>query len=238
LLNVSAHAEFLRAARWLQVFGDPTWISFVPGNHDAYVPVDWEQGLRHLAPYMTSDMAGAPAHSSVNIASAFPYARLRRNLALIGLNSAAPQSLTKAAGTLGPKQLEALAKLLRDLKAKGYYRTVMIHHPPLPGLAPPRKALSDAMALRNVLRNEGAELVLHGHNHRHMLNVLEGREGKIPVVGVPSASLNGENHHEPAAWNLYEITRIQGKWATQVSIRAWDPTSRRIVAKSQFMLPS
>jgi 3',5'-cyclic AMP phosphodiesterase CpdA len=183
-------------------------------------------------------MAGAPAHSSVHIASAFPYVRLRRNLALIGLNSAAPQSLTKAAGTLGPKQLEALAKLLRDLKAKGYYRTVMIHHPPLPGLAPPRKALNDAMALRNVLRNEGAELVLHGHNHRHMLNVLEGREGKIPVIGVPSASLNGENHHEPAAWNLYEITRIQGKWATQVSIRAWDPMSRRIVAKSQFMLPS
>ena len=238
LVNVSAHAEFPRAAQWLQDFGDPTWISFVPGNHDAYVPVRWEQGLGHLAPFMTGDIAVVPAQSSIPITSAFPYVRLRRNLAMIGLSSAAPQSLTSAAGSLGLKQLEALSKLLHDLKAKGYYRAVMIHHPPLPGLAPPRKALSDAAHLRNVLRDEGAELVLHGHNHRQMLNVLEGRDGKIPIAGVPSASLNGAGNHELAAWNLYEISRNQGKWTTQVSIRAWDPISRAIVAKNQFMLPS
>ena len=238
LLNISALAEFQLAAGWMENFGEPAWISFVPGNHDAYVPVAWNQGLAHLAPFMTGDMAAAPAHPSALIASIFPYVRLRRNLATIGLNSAAPQSLTKAAGTLGPTQLEALAKILYDLKAKGYYRAVLIHHPPLPGLAPPRKALSDAAHLRDVLWNEGAEVVLHGHNHREMLTVLEGREGKIPVVGVPSASMNGEGHHEPAAWNLYEVTRIQGKWATRVSIRGWDPESRRIVPKNQFMLPS
>ena len=238
LVNVSAHAEFPRAAQWLQDFGDPAWISFVPGNHDAYVPVRWEQGLSHLAPYMAGDMAIASAQSSIDIASTFPYVRLRRNLAMVGLSSAEPQSLTKAAGTLGPGQLEALSKLLPDLKAKGYYRAVMIHHPPLPGLAPSRKALSDAAQLRDVLREEGAELVLHGHNHRQMLNVLEGREGKIPIIGVPSASLNGTGNYELAAWNLYEISRNQGKWTTQVSIRAWNPISRRIVTKNQFMLPS
>ena len=27
LMNVSAHAEFPRAARWLQSFGDPAWVS-------------------------------------------------------------------------------------------------------------------------------------------------------------------------------------------------------------------
>jgi 3',5'-cyclic AMP phosphodiesterase CpdA len=237
LLNISALAEFQRAARWMENFGDPTWVSFVPGNHDAYVPVVWKQGLTHLAPFMTGDMAAASAQPSPLIASTFPYVRLRRNLAMIGLNSAAPQSLTRAAGSLGPAQLQALAKILRDLKAKGYYRAVMIHHPPLPGLAP--HARRSAMPhLRDVLWNEGAEVVLHGHNHREMLTVLAGREGNIPVVGVPSASMNGEGHYEPAAWNLYEITRIQGKWATQVSIRSWDPESRRIVPKNQFMLPS
>lgn len=233
LVNISAHAEFKRAAVWMKNFGEPSWISFVPGNHDAYVPVRWEKGLGLLAPYMSGDLAAVAP-----VASAFPYVRLRRNLAMIGLNSAAPQSLTRAAGSLGPTQLDALAKILHDLKAKGYYRAVMIHHPPLPGQAPPRKALSDAARLRDVLRNEGAEVVLHGHNHHEMLTVLEGREGNIPIVGVPSASMNGNKHYEPAAWNLYEITRIQGKWATQVSIRGWDLQSRRIVAKNQFMLPS
>ena len=233
LLNISAQTEFTRADVWMKNFGEPSWISFVPGNHDAYVPVPWEQGLGLLAPYMAGDLAAAAPITSV-----FPYVRLRRNLATIGLNSAAPQSLTRASGSLGAKQLDDLAKILRDLKAKGYYRAVMIHHPPLPGLAPPRKALSDAAHLRDVLWNEGAEVVLHGHNHHEMLTVLEGREGKIPIVGVPSASMNGKGHYEPAAWNLYEITRIQGKWATQVSIRGWDPQSGRIAAKNQFMLPS
>lgn len=234
LLNVSAHAEFRLAADWMENFGDPQWISFVPGNHDAYVPVKWEQGLGHLAPYMTGDMA-VP---STQLTSIFPYVRLRRNLAMIGLNSAAPQSLIRASGSVGLKQLQTLSKLLPDLKAKGYYRAVMIHHPPLPGLAPPRKALSDAADLRDVLRDGGAELVLHGHNHHPMVTVLESREGKIPIVGVPSASMNGGSHYEPAAWNLYEITRNQGKWETQVSVRSWDPQLHRIIDKNQFMLPS
>ena len=230
IVNISAHAEFTQALRWLQAFGDPTWISFVPGNHDAYVRVPWEHGLAHFGPYMIGDMAAA--------ASMFPYVRLRRNLAMIGLNSAIPQTLTKAAGQLGGGQLETLAGLLRDLKAKGYYRAVMIHHPPLPGLAPARKALADAVQLRDVLAREGAELVLHGHIHRQMLNVLEGPDGAIPVVGVPSASMRGDGRHEPAAWNLYEIDRHQGTWRTNVSIRGWDPQSQRMVSQKQFLLPS
>lgn len=238
LLNISALAEFQRAAQWMENFGEPAWISFVPGNHDTYVPVPWEQGLAHFAPFMTGDMAAAPAQPSALIASTFPYVRLRRNLAMIGLNSASPQSLTRASGSLGPDQVQTLSRLLCDLRTKGYYRAVMIHHPPLPGLAPPRKALTDAIQLRDVLWSEGAELVLHGHNHREMLNVFEGRDGNIPIVGVPSASMNGRNHYEPAAWNLYEISRIQGNWATKVSIRGWDRQLCGMVTKNQFLLPS
>ena len=238
LVNISALAEFPRAAKWLKNFGDPTWISFVPGNHDAYVKVRWEQGLVHLAPYMAGEMEIAGTVSSAHIATSFPYVRLRRNVALVGLSSAEPQSFTKAGGALGPAQLGALAKLLQSLKARGYYRAVMIHHPPLPDLAAPRKALSDAAALRDVLTSEGAELVLHGHNHREMLTILETPAGKIPVIGVPSASINGAGNHEPAAWNLYEISRNSGKWQTNVTTRAWHPQTRKFMTKNQFALPT
>ena len=238
LVNIAAQAEFSRGATWLKYFGDPSWISFVPGNHDAYVPVRWEQGLSHFAPYMEGDMTVAKLHTSASIAAGFPYVRLRRNLAMIGLSSAQPQSLFKAGGTLGAIQLQALSKLLRDLKARGYYRAVMIHHPPMPGLAPSRKTLTDASSLQDIFKRDGAELVLHGHNHREMLNFIDGPTGKIPVIGVPSASSNGSGHHEPAAWNLYEINRNNGIWATQVSTRFWNPESHSIVAKRQFTLPS
>jgi hypothetical protein len=50
--------------------------------------------------------------------------------------------------------------------------------------------------------------------------------------------MNETGHAEPAAWNLYEISRNQGTWVTHVSIRAWDPKSRRMLAKNHFTLPS
>jgi 3',5'-cyclic AMP phosphodiesterase CpdA len=238
LVNISALEEFEYGAKWLKDFGKPDWISFVPGNHDAYVPVRWEHGLSKFAPYMQGDMAVTAPHTSAHLAAGFPYVRLRRNVALIGLSTAEPQSLLNAGGALGAKQLQALAKLLGDLKARGYYRAIMIHHPPLPGLAPPRKALGDSGALKDILFKEGAELVLHGHNHREMLNYLDTPSGKIPVIGVPSASSNGIGHYETAAWNLYEISRNQGNWQTAVSIRGWDAPSKSVVIKRQFTLPS
>jgi 3',5'-cyclic AMP phosphodiesterase CpdA len=237
LVNVSALAEFERGGDWLNDFGKPDWISFVPGNHDAYVRVRWEKGLSHFARFMEGDMSVPATLTSRHLAAVFPYVRLRRNLALIGLSSAQPQSLLKAGGTLGVKQLQALAKILRELKAKGYYRAVMIHHPPLTGLAVPRKALTDTKSLQEVLSAEGAELVLHGHNHIEMINELQGVSGKIPVIGVPSASSNGFALHEPAAWNLYEISRNRGVWQTEVTIKAWNSATKAIVIKRQFTLP-
>jgi 3',5'-cyclic AMP phosphodiesterase CpdA len=187
---------------------------------------------------MEGELTVSNQHTSSSIASGFPYVRLRRNVAIIGLSSAVPQSLFKAGGTLGPKQLTALSTLLRDLKARGYYRLIAIHHPPLPGLAPPRKALSDAAALQDVLLKNGAELVVHGHNHREMISFAVGPEGKIPIIGVPSASSNGKGHHPPAAWNLYEISRNQGDWITDISVRGWDPATSSVVARQHFTLPS
>lgn len=238
LVNIAAHAEFPRGAEWLKEFGKASWISFVPGNHDAYVRVRWEQGLSHFAPYMEGDMAVAAIHTSAHSAAGFPYVRLRRNVAIIGLSSAKPQSLFKAGGTLGATQLQTLSKLLGDLKAKGYYRAVMIHHPPAPGLAPDRKALTDAGALHDILSSEGAELVLHGHNHRAMVNFIAGREARIPVIGVASASSTGTGKYEPATWNLYHISRNQGNWVTEVSVRSWDNATRTIVPQRHFTLPS
>jgi hypothetical protein len=50
------------------------------------------------------------------------------------------------------------------------------------------KRLIDAPMLRALLAEHGAELVLHGHNHEQQLMWLDGPSGRIPAVGVPSAS--------------------------------------------------
>ncbi|WP_421694097.1 metallophosphoesterase family protein [Aestuariivirga sp.] len=238
IVNVAAHDEFLAAARWMKAFGEPDWISFVPGNHDTYVRMAWSNGLAHLSPYMQGDMRVPLTQSTPQIDTPFPYVRLRRNVALIGVSTAVPQPLHRAAGLLGRTQLDSLAQLLQDLRERGYARVVMIHHPPLPGLAQPRKALIDASPLRDVLEAHGAELVLHGHNHEHMLNTLNSRFGTVNVVGVPSASLIESEHHPVAAWNLYRIQRIAGKWAIDVSVRSFDPATRQVVPLTEFALSS
>ena len=228
IVNVSAYDEFPAAANWLRNFGPPSWISFVPGNHDAYVRCDWEYGLGHLADYMTGDMRVNTATTTPQIATPFPYVRLRRNIALIGLSSAVPQPIGRATGVLGAAQLSTLIELLPDLRQRGYARVIMIHHPPLPGLAQPRHDLLDAAALRDALAEHGAELVLHGHNHKPTHTGLETRFGTAHIFGVPSASFARREHHAPAAWNLYRIARTSGRWHIDVSTRSFDPVHRTI----------
>ncbi len=236
IVNISARDEFPAAARWLKRFGTPKHLSFVPGNHDTYVRFGWEHGLGYLAPYMTGDMRVAQTRTNPQVACPFPFVRLRKNVAVIGLCSALPQPLHKAAGELGALQLESVATLLRDLRERGYYRCVLIHHPPLPGQALPRKALADAARFRDILASQGAELVLHGHNHAHSLVRLPSPFGTVNVVGVPSASMGETQHHEPAAWYRYAITRQDGGWHTGLTIRAWNPASRSVRTISEFAL--
>jgi 3',5'-cyclic AMP phosphodiesterase CpdA len=238
MVNVAAHDEFITASQWIRNFGEPSWISFVPGNHDTYVRMDWQHGLSGLADYMLGDMRVNLTQATAQIQTPFPYVRLRRNVALIGVSTAVPQPLHRASGQLGDIQLQSLAALLPDLRERGYARVVMIHHPPLPGLANSRRALIDAAALRNILEAHGAELVLHGHNHEYMINTLKSRHGAVHVLGVPSASMTGLSHHAPAAWNLYRIQRQGGKWDIEVTTRALDPRTRTIATTRQFLLSS
>jgi 3',5'-cyclic AMP phosphodiesterase CpdA len=228
LINIAAAGEFIQGANWLKDFGTSDFISFTPGNHDAYVPVPWDEGLAHFASYMTSDMRQNDP---------FPFIRMRRNIALIGVNGACKQGLFRAGGTVGQDQRKRLSDALRSLHERGFYRAVMIHHPPAPGLAHPLRSLTDAPELKSILESEGAELVLHGHNHVPSLTMLEGKGGKIPIIGVPSASMTANSKHHVAAWNRYDILRAKGQWHTEVTIRQWDGSTNTVKDADHFNLP-
>lgn len=232
IMNLAGRSEFPQALQWLKDFADPLKLSFTPGNHDAYVPVPWQDGLELLSPWMKGDRRDTQPGSG----PAFPYVRLRRNVALIGLNSGIPQPIRKAGGTLGAQQLRDLGHHLDQLAQQGFYRVVMIHHPPLPGLAPDRRALADAEPLRDILQNNGCELVLHGHNHITMMNWLETKTGACPVIGVPSASITGHKRYDEAAWNLYRIRRHEGRWQTEMTVNRWNADASKVEAQTPALL--
>ena len=207
--------------------GPPDWLSYIPGNHDAYVSVPWDKSLGLFENYMTSDMRQDER---------FPFTRLRRNIALIGVNGAIPQSMMRAGGTVGAAQRERLREKLKSLRERGFYRAVMIHHPPTPGIAHPLRSLSDAPELKTILEQEGAELVIHGHNHTRSLNWLDSPHGAVPIIGVPSASMVDDGIHEAAAWNNYEIDRAKGQWQTHVKVRQWQGQEKSFKTIVEFGL--
>ncbi|MGF7161734.1 3',5'-cyclic AMP phosphodiesterase CpdA [Rhodoligotrophos appendicifer] len=233
LVNISMRTEFKAAAEWLRSVGSAEVVSVIPGNHDAYVPVKWEKSLGLWQDYMTGDMSPGKAMLDSEV---FPYIRTRRNVAIIGLSTAVPTPPLIASGQLGAKQLHRMAEILPILKEKGFFRVVLIHHPPLPGMNSQRKALADAAPFRDLLEQHGAELVLHGHNHEHSLRRIPARAGFVHVIGIPSASALARNGKPAAAWYKYTIGRANGAWRCSVTIRGYNEKKKQFQDEDSFDL--
>jgi 3',5'-cyclic AMP phosphodiesterase CpdA len=195
ILNIGLKAEYPLGRAWLETLGAPADVSFVAGNHDAYVKATMPDLAASFAPW-TKDDDGKMA---------YPYMRLRGNVAIIGLSSAVPTPAFVATGWLGRSQCEAAAKLLAEAGRAGHVRVVLIHHPPLQGAATFGRTLTDAADFEAVIRRIGAELILHGHNHRLMISHMEGPDRPVPVVGVASASALRGTPGRRAGYHIFEI---------------------------------
>ena len=206
LVNLSLPDEYALARRWLQTVGRPTDVTTIPGNHDAYVRGVEPAPGEFWADYMRGDDG----------LQRFPFIRRRGQVALIALSSAVPSAPFLATGRLGAGQLSRLADALDQ--TRGLFRLVLIHHPPVSPLRRYLRRLTDAPALRGVLAAKGAELLIHGHDHRRALIWLDGPQGaKIPAVGVPSASAAAPHGGEDSAgYNLYRIDRTAGGWSCEM----------------------
>ena len=80
-----------------------------------------------------------------------------------------------------------------------------------------------------VIAARGAELVLHGHNHRQSVHHLPGPRGKVPVVGVASASAKAGTHRPGAAYHLFSIERAGERLAIKGRARGVNNTSGELV---------
>jgi 3',5'-cyclic AMP phosphodiesterase CpdA len=236
LTNVACEQEFVAARAWLERIGTSAQVSIVPGNHDAYVKIPREVSWDHWSEFLRSDpQAGATgaAHEE------FPTLRVRGAAAFIGLSSAKPTALGLATGSLGAAQLERLERLLAGLRDSPLCRILLLHHPPTDGAVTARRALTDAEALRDVLRRTGVDLVLHGHGHRTLIGALDGPSGPIPVVGARSSSDVGHHPDKRAQYHLYEIEPAPGgrpRFHIRLKIRGWDPETRAFAPEGEQVL--
>lgn len=222
LTHIGLPAEFRQARAWLQSLGEPQRVTVIPGNHDAYVAIGWDEGLAQWHEYLQSDVPASRLAASPGD-DRFPSLRIRGPVALIGLSTATPSAPFMATGSLGGRQLQRLADLLRDTGRQGLFRVVLLHHPPVPGEEKWRKRLTDAARLCEVLAARGAELVLHGHQHRAVHSLIEIPGTHVPVFGIPSASAVGLRPGRAAQYHLYTVQRAPSGWLLEVAVRAWQP---------------
>ena len=214
LVNVSLPEEFRRAARWLESLGPPDRITVIPGNHDVYVPIPWDEGLGLWGAYMAGD--GQPPAKGFDV---FPTLRRRDGVALIGLSTGVPKPPLLATGDLGPAQIARAEQLLVETGREGLCRIVMIHHPPLTDQSR-FKHLTDAAAFQAMICKVGCEAILHGHNHRSEIARIAGPRGPVPVLGVTSASAAPGSKYGRARYHLIRIEREGEGWTLKVEIRA------------------
>ena len=141
LCNIGLPSEYTAALNWLKRVGTPDDVTVVPGNHDIYTRIGSHPGVTLWRDYMVSDAFGAKLPGVGVTPRGFPFVRRVGAVALIGVNSAVETGPFVAAGRVGPEQLAALEVVLGALRESGLARIVLIHHPPLPGLAPKAREL-------------------------------------------------------------------------------------------------
>ena len=199
ILNIGLPGEFPLAAAWLASLGKPgADVSFTAGNHDAYTRGSLPTLARTFAPWTQSDATGLPG---------YPFMKVREGVALIGLCSGVPRAPFIASGHLGHLQRDTCEAMLADAGRRGLTRVVMLHHPP--EISEPTghlaRGLKDHHAFRALISRVGAELIIHGHNHKLFVDHMPGPTRAVPVVGVPSASAVKGGPRNRAGYHLFSI---------------------------------
>ena len=217
LVNLALEAEFAPSRAWLESVGAPDRVTVIPGNHDTYVRVTRHRFTEAWGNYLGSD-------DTPDAGVTFPSLRRRGPLALVSVSSAVPTPPLMATGWLGRNQLEALERILAGLSAEQAFRILLIHHPLRSDSR--TKRLTDSFELRGLLLQYGVELILHGHDHVHSTIWIDGPNGTIPAIGVPSASAVAHGRYPAAAYNLFSIERDGVAWRCEQIVRGIDDSLR------------
>lgn len=197
LTNLALQSEFALVRRKLD--GLPMPATVIPGNHDTYTR--GSVATRRCEHYLGHHMEGERIEGH-----AYPFVQRFEGVGLIGCSTGIATRPLRAVGELGAGQRQRLATVLRALRAEGRARIVLIHHPVMAGESHDGKRLLDLEAFGQIIAAHGAELILHGHEHRRIDGSLPGPEGHAVVHGIASGTSLSHRADRRASFSLYDAS--------------------------------
>jgi 3',5'-cyclic AMP phosphodiesterase CpdA len=207
LIQIGLDSEIKQATDWLQDLGSADQVMLVPGNHDVYARGSTSSVHAAWSDYLFRN--DRPETTVIN--GKFPVLRKLGKLSIIGVSSACVTPVFMASGSLGQEQLTGLATLLEQAAEEGQLVCLLIHHPPLPGMAKRRKALTDAVELQSLLQRHSPMLIFHGHLHHNR----ELQWGESRIFCTSAASSAGD-----ASYRVIDIEDRGDSWAFQMTLKS------------------
>jgi 3',5'-cyclic AMP phosphodiesterase CpdA len=229
LINLGLDAEIAHAASWLNGLGPAERVAVSPGNHDAYLPGTLTRACEAWRPYVTGETIDD---------NFFPFVRRIGDVAIVCCSSAVATPPFVSAGRFDRGQAGRLGRILHMLGEGGYFRVVMIHHPPGKEGDRLKSGLWGVKLFRQAIAEYGAELILHGHTHRSTQNSLPGPVGAVPVIGVAAASNDPEANRstDPARYNLFHIERRLTGWTCNMGEFGFQRLGGEITLRQQLRI--
>ncbi|MEW5847986.1 MAG: metallophosphoesterase [Myxococcota bacterium] len=213
---MSTVAEFARCAA---IFGarmqQPERYTVVPGNHDRYTPRAASE--KYFEAHFSSLAGGT---------GTFPFIkRLAPGVTLIGLDPNRPTSMLDSSGLLGARQRSELRAMLTDPSLKSDFVVVALHYGILRENGRPdatSHGLEDYREALDILdsRDRHADLVLHGHTHKHYVVKAE----RTTMVCAGSAT----DLHLRCGYHVYDVDPDRKTFTVQR--RVWDVAAQRYTA--------
>ncbi len=188
--------EFAAARAWVDGLDAP--VLAVAGNHDVPQYRVWERWLSPLSAYRK--------HYDEELEPAFE----SESMFVVGVNSAIRSTVKD--GRVTSRQQQRLDRRLAG--AGDRWKVVVVHHELVPGPDPsPRKVMSGAPALAEVLSTHRVDLVLSGHLHISYLAWLRDYhphvDFDVPLVHAGTASSSRGRGRERSRNSCFRI-RLEG----------------------------
>lgn len=215
--------EFEGARQVLLPFIEENRLTAIPGNHDLYT-----QGSVKKQVY---ERFFQDCHGVTEAGSVYPHVRhLDENIALIGVNTCLATGLFQAWGEVDPAQLQRLKTILK--REEGRMRIVLLHH-----YFQDRKGteghharnLHNRTEVMKLLKECGADMVLHGHEHARYRYTIPGPDGEIPVFNPGPTTRRG---HKPEHWGGYLEYGVEDGVLKSITSWTMNPHERTFSAES------